>query len=103
MLRVFSRTAHEDNKDVTFINEDVVHFTNQLKNKKGKNIWLVDGGELLYSFLKEKVVNELILTIAPSLIGRGIPLFKEGNDQLNLYLKGVRRFNQFVELHYEVL
>ena len=97
------KTAHEDSKDVTFIHEDVVPFTNQLKNKEGKNIWLVGGGELLHSFIKEKVVNELILTVAPSLLGKGIPLFKKENDPLELYLKEIRRFNQFVELRYQVL
>ncbi len=99
---VFSRSVNEDNKDVKFVNENIVDFTNQLKNKDGKNIWIVGGGELLHSFVKEKLVDELILTIAPTLIGTGISLFKEDNYQLDLSLKGIRHFNQFVELHYEV-
>jgi dihydrofolate reductase len=52
--------------------------------------------------LKEKLVDELILTIAPSIIEEGIPLFKVVDYQLDLYLKGTRIFNQFVELHYIV-
>ena len=99
---VFSRSANEDNKEVKFVNENIVDFTNQLKNKDGKNIWIVGGGELLHSFVKEKLVDELILTVAPTLIGTGISLFKEDNYQLDLSLKGIRHFNQFVELHYEV-
>lgn len=99
---VFSRSVNEDNKDVKFVNENIVDFTNQLKNKDGKNIWIVGGGELLHSFVKEKLVDELILTVAPTLIGTGISLFKEDNYQLDLSLKGIRHFNQFVELHYEV-
>ncbi len=99
---VFSRSAHKDNNDVKFVNGDVVNLTNQLKNEEGKNIWLVGGGELLLSFIKEKLVDEIIVTVAPTLIGKGIPLFKEDDYQLELMLKGVRRFNQFVELSYEV-
>ncbi len=99
---VFSRSVSDDNKDVKFINEDIVDFTNQLKNEKGKNIWIVGGGELLQSFIKEKLIDELIITVAPTIIGTGISLFKEGNYELELSLKRTRRFNQFVELHYEV-
>ncbi|WP_328284016.1 dihydrofolate reductase family protein [Niallia circulans] len=65
-------------------------------------MWIVGGGELLYSFMKEKLVDEIIVTIAPTILGNGIPLFKEGNYQLDLSLKRLRTFNQFVELHYVV-
>lgn len=99
---VFSRSATEENKDVKFVSDEIVGFANTLKNQQGKNIWLVGGGELLHSFIKEKLVDELILTVAPTLIGNGIPLFKEGDFYSEFSLKGIRRFNQFVELHYEM-
>ena len=99
---VFTRSPIEDTDDVKFTNEDIISFTNKLKNQEGKNIWIVGGGELLQSFIKEKLVDELIITVAPSIIGKGIPLFKEGDYQLDLSLKGTRNFNQFVELHYGV-
>ncbi|WP_399632692.1 dihydrofolate reductase family protein [Sporosarcina sp. SG10008] len=100
---VFTRSPIEDTVDVKFTNEDIISFTNKLKSQEGKNIWIVGGGELLQSFIKEKLVDELIITVAPSIIGKGIPLFKEGDYQLDLSLKGTRNFNQFVELHYGVL
>jgi len=99
---VFSRSHLEDTNDVKFVNEDIVNFTNNLKKEEGKNIWIVGGGDLLHTFFKEKLVDELILTIAPTIIGEGIPLFKAGDYQLDLSLKGTRTFNQFVELHYIV-
>ncbi|MFB7305348.1 dihydrofolate reductase family protein [Heyndrickxia sporothermodurans] len=99
---VFTRFPNNDKEDVKFINEDAVHFTKKLKNQKGKNIWIVGGGELLHSFLREKLVDEFIIKIAPTLLGEGIPLFREGDYQLNLSLKNIRIFNQFVELHYEI-
>lgn len=99
---VFTRSTVEDTGDVKFIHGDVSGFVNKLKSQDGKNIWIVGGGELLHSFIQEKLMDELILTIAPTIIGNGIPLFKEGDHQLDLLLKGTRTFNQFVELHYEV-
>jgi dihydrofolate reductase len=99
---VFSRSVNSENKNVEFVNEDIVSFTNKLKKQEGGNIWIVGGGELLHGFIKEKLVDEFIVTVAPTLIGTGISLFKEDDYQLELSLKGTRRFNQFVELHYEV-
>ncbi|KOP78773.1 dihydrofolate reductase family protein [Cytobacillus solani] len=99
---VFTRSSIEDTEDVKFINDDIVRFTNKLKNQEGRNIWLVGGGELLQSFVEKKLVDEIILTVAPTIIGKGIPLFKEGDYQLDLTLKGTKKYNQFVELHYGV-
>ncbi len=99
---VFTRTYHEDTEDVKFVNEDVSEFVEHLQSQDGKSIWIVGGGELLYYFIKEQLIDEFIITIAPTLLGKGIPLFKEGDYQLDLVLKGTRKFNQFVELHYLV-
>lgn len=99
---VFSRTVHEETEFVKFVSGNVVDFTNKLKREEGKRIWLVGGGELIHSFLKEKLVDELIMTVAPVIIGKGIPLFKELDFDLEFSLKGMKQFNQFAELHYEV-
>lgn len=98
---VFSRSAAEDTDNVRFVNEDVTNFVRKLKKQEGKNVWIVGGGELLHSFVQENLVDEFIITVAPTIIGKGIPLFREGDYQLGLSLKGVRNFNQFVELHYK--
>lgn len=96
---VFSKTAREEHDHVKFIQGDIASFTNRLKNEAGGTIWLVGGGDLIQSFAKEGLIDEWIITAAPTLIGEGIPLFK--NIELELALKNVTRFNQFVELHYE--
>ena len=61
------------------------------------------GSELISDFIKEKLVDEVIVTIAPVLLGSGIPLFKQNNFQTLLRLNSINRFNQFVELRYEVI
>lgn len=100
---VFSRTKKDDDEHVNFICEDVVQFSKDIKNKNGKNIWLVGGGNLLNTFINEKFVDELIVTITPVLLGKGIPLFRNNSFQTLLSLKSINRFNQFVELHYDVV
>lgn len=100
---VFSRTQHESTDDVIFINSNAAEFAESLKNKRGKNIWLVGGGVLTDTFINQKAVDMIIINIAPIILGSGIPLFHDSDLQTRLSLKKIRRYNQFAELHYEVL
>lgn len=97
---VFSKTMSGKQDNVEFVNEDVITFTNRIKELKGNNIWVVGGGDLLHSFIKENLVDEFIITIAPTILGKGIPLFKDVDFETKLTLKSIKKLNQFVELHY---
>ena len=99
---VFTRSAVKDTDDVNFVNKEIDSSMHLLKTKNGENIWLVGGGDLVQSFLQAKLIDEIIVTVAPMLLGKGIPLFKKQEVSVDLELKGVRNFNQFVELHYAV-
>lgn len=98
---VFSSTMRGKDKNVVFVNDNVVDFAKNLKQTDGNNIWIVGGGELLHDFVEHRLVDEWIINIAPVIIGDGLPLFKKLNMETRLILKGIRRFNQFTELHYE--
>ncbi|TSB47914.1 dihydrofolate reductase family protein [Alkalicoccobacillus porphyridii] len=99
---VFTNSNLPAHEHATFIDDDVTSFLQELKQKPGKNIWLVGGGDLIHSFYEKDLIDEIIVTVSPVLLGNGIPLFKESNHSLNLTLKQTQTFNQFVELHYEV-
>lgn len=100
---VFSRTPREDTAHVSFVQEDVAAFARRLLEQEGKDVWIMGGGELISAFLREKLVDEIIVTVAPVLLGSGIPLFREHDGQTDLRLTGTRRFGQFVELRYAVI
>lgn len=99
---IFSRTKRDNTENVTFVDEDVIPLIQELKKKQGKNIWLVGGGGLNNLLLGEGLIDEMIVTIAPVLLGRGIPMFKGNDNQTQLQLKNIMRYNQFVALHYDV-
>ena len=90
------------NEFVQFVGDDIVEFTRSLKAKRGQSIWMVGGGEALHPLIQARLLDEFIIQIAPAIIGRGIPLFIPGNEDVRLRLLDVRRCGQFVELHYEV-
>lgn len=99
---VFSTTQTGENEHVTFIQEDVITFTQRLKEQEGTKIWMVGGGDLLDAFLQEQLIDEWIITITPHLLGSGIPLFKSPRPFENLRLLETKRYGQMVQLHYEV-
>lgn len=54
-----------------------------LKNKGFENLY-IDGGKTIQSFLKQDLIDELIITRIPIILGSGIPLFEEMDSELNL-------------------
>jgi len=97
---VYSNSCTGKNEFVEFINEEPVSFVRRIKEGEGKNIWIVGGGNLLQDFIKQDLVDEFIITVAPVLVGSGIPLFHKMDIQKELQLLSLKRYNQFAELHY---
>lgn len=97
---VFTHSPGEESQ-VKFVNEDIKLFGDKLKAQDGKNIWLIGGSQLLHQFLKAELVDEFVISIAPVVIGKGIPLFQELDFEIDFVLKDVRRYGQFAQLHYE--
>lgn len=99
---IFSRTVPQvSSKGITFTAIDPTELIQGLKNQAGKNIWLMGGGELIADFLEADLIDKMIITIAPILLGKGIPLFKEGNYEMEWELTNVRQIVQFAELTFE--
>jgi dihydrofolate reductase len=84
---VFSRTLKEspDGK-VEIIAGDVAEFVRDLKAQEGKGICVIGGGEVAKSLFEAHLVDEIGLNIQPVLLGRGIPLFYEMSQQIDLEL-----------------
>lgn len=68
---------------VTISAEDPQALAARLQNEGVKRVYL-DGGKLITSFLQAGLVDEMILTRVPILLGRGIPLFGERDGDIGL-------------------
>jgi dihydrofolate reductase len=72
---VFSNTLQGKSDDnVEFIGGDLKSFINTLRQSTGDDIWLVGGGQIIHYFLSHNLIDELILSIHPIILGDGIPL-----------------------------
>jgi len=68
-------------QNVTILSMDPASLLSHLSGMGYSNIY-VDGGKVIQAFLKEDLINELIISKAPMLIGSGIPLFGYLNKDL---------------------
>ena len=98
---VFSHTPLMPDGRVQFVREPIVPFVQRLREHPGKGIWLVGGSGLIESFRAEGLIDEWIITVAPSLLGDGIPLFLPHAGEERLELLDIRQYGQFAALHYK--
>lgn len=80
-----------------------VELYDELKDSGKKHLY-IDGGKTIQGFLKAGLINEIIITKIPILIGSGIPLFGQLSKDVKLrHLETVSFKNGFVRSKYEVL
>jgi dihydrofolate reductase len=100
---IFSSSLPEGQRDgATFVRDEPKRFVEELRKEKGKNIWLLGGGELAQKFLQDDLVDELYLGIVPVLIGEGIPSFVAGFPQREFRLTESKTYSGgLIALKYE--
>lgn len=80
-LDSFAVTSDKDLKiqspNTSLLTEDLKDFISNLKKKTDKDIWVVGGGQLIKSFLNAGILDKMIITIIPKIIGEGISLFPD--------------------------
>jgi dihydrofolate reductase len=102
---VFSRRSPSGQvpPGVEFISQAIGPFAKRLRSEKGKDIWMMGGGEIIGSFLDEGAIDEFIISVVPLFIGEGIPLITPRHRQVPLRTLSAQRFSDgVVQLHYRV-
>jgi dihydrofolate reductase len=91
---VFSRTLKSlDDANVELVTSDAVEFVRALKQRPGKEICLMSGGDFAESLLSANLVDEIRLNIHPILLGSGIPTFRDPGHRVKLALTECRQID----------
>lgn len=92
----------EGREDIVLWKGGVAALASKLRSDP-KDTWLLGGAKLAASFFNEGLVDELILTQIPVVLGKGHPLFDGIEGQRNLALLGVEKFpNGVVQMTYRL-
>lgn len=88
---------------VEFVHGPIGPFVSRLRERPGKNVWLMGGGDLIASFLDAQAIDEFVISVVPVFIGEGIPLIARRHRHVPLTLVSNERFEDgLVQLHYRV-
>jgi len=98
---VITRTERPAVGKTTFYNGNLTKLVQQLKAAPGKNIYCDGGAEIITELLKHDLIDELIISVVPILLGEGTRLFKDGRPEQALKLVSTKQFDTgLVQLHY---
>jgi dihydrofolate reductase len=97
------RLPESEGVDVRVSKGDVTDLHEEMMDAAGgRNLWVVGGGDVASQYAAAGLLDELLLTVVPVVLGDGKPLFDERLPG-PLKLTGTRAFgNGMVELDYEL-
>lgn len=88
---------------IEFYSGDVVQLIQGLRQKEGKNIYIDGGAKTIAQFLNNNLIDEMVVSIVPQLIGQGIKLFQEGIPQSSWHCIESKLFDTgLVRCHYQL-
>lgn len=98
---VFSHQNRQDEK-ATFITADIAKEVAAIKKEEGKDIWLYGGANLIKTFINLGLIDVYKISVHPTVLGSGKPLFEDLKHRIGLKLINTNVFQSgVVELTYE--
>lgn len=90
--------------DIRFVQGDVAAVHTEMVNAaNGKNVWIAGGGDLVGQFHDRGLLDEIIISIAPVMLGSGAPLLPRTISAPPLKLVNMEQYGAiFAVLTYEV-
>jgi len=99
---VISRTERTAIGKTTFYTGDLTALVEKLKAENGKNIYCDGGAEIINELLKKDLVDEMIISIVPILLGDGTRLFQDGRPEQELEFVKAKTFETgLTQVHYK--
>jgi len=93
-----------DGVDVRLVDAPVADLYDELIRGAGeRDLWVVGGGNVASQFADSNLLDEVLVTIVPVVLGKGRPLFDRRLPGGAMQLTGTRTFDTgMVELRYEI-
>ena len=82
MTYVISRHNWPAKENVNFITENIIETITEIRNMAEKDILLAGGSELISMLLSADMIDKMYINYFPVILGKGIPLFLEQEEEL---------------------
>lgn len=101
---VFTQETQENQNpmpQIQFTQKKPAQLLHWLKHRKGKDIWICGGSQLISALMAENLIDEYHITLIPCLLGGGLPLFSPNHPPENLKLRSCETDDGMIDLVYE--
>lgn len=98
---VLTHRPMADREDIRFRSGDAGALVRRLREEPGGGIWICGGADLIRQLIRENLIDRLHLSIIPTVLGGGIPLFEPSEQACLLRLIRSGCENGIAELVYE--
>ncbi|WP_455715406.1 dihydrofolate reductase family protein [Anaerosporobacter sp.] len=98
---VLTHKYKKTEEDIIFTDKNIQELVTKIRMEPGKNIWICGGANLVNQFMKEDLIDRYHITVIPTILGKGIPLFHDNNSSIRLKLISSESYNGMIDLIYE--
>ncbi len=86
--------------DENIVSVNVDELLETISDIEGK-VWIVGGSLLLRFFLENNLVDKMIITTIPMLLGKGVSLFTQLDNEQKYTVTSVENFSGLIEVTYQ--
>lgn len=98
---VITRTTKARAGNTHFYTDNLKELIHKLKAAQGKNIFIDGGAEIVNALLNEELIDEMVLSLIPIVLGSGVRLFHDSNPEQQFSLTSSQAFDTgLVQLQY---
>lgn len=90
-----------DTKEIFFVHENTISLIKRLREEAGKDIWICGGPSIVQPLRQADLIDRYYISIIPTLLGKGVPLFSPCERELPLKLVETKHYNGIVDVVYE--
>ena len=100
---IISHTERQPFGNMKYYNGNLIQLVKKLNNEGKKNIFCDGGAEIVNELLRNKLIDEFIISVIPILLGDGVRLFKNGCPEQKLELISSKEFESgLLQVRYKV-
>ena len=98
---VITHNKTQSSEKIGFTDKNATKLLKELKADNGKDIWICGGANLISQLMREELIDIYYISVIPTLLGKGIRLFGELENEQKLFLIKSKSCNGIVELIYQ--
>ncbi len=101
---IVTRSPKKPIGNTVFYDGNLKSLIESLRTKEGKNIFIDGGSKVIKMLLDDDLIDEMIISYIPVLLGEGIPLFAPIHKEKALESLSVKAFESgLIQVHYRII